>query len=154
MTKDTISKLCKFLNFENPSLRHLDLSSNRMPSVASKQVLKALCKGKSKGDGDEYSESGKASTLNLETLSLNENTLFDKMKIEKLYRFEEGDVENEEDVVSSYLKGIIEGNSTLSHIDFSHCGLTERILNSVMESIKVNPSLVGIHLSSNPGINS
>lgn len=49
--------------------------------------------------------------------------------------------------------GIVDSNPTMIHLDLSHCGLSEPILKDLMSSIRQSPSLVGVHLSYNPGIN-
>jgi hypothetical protein len=47
---------------------------------------------------------------------------------------------------------MIKSNLKLFHIDLSETGITADIINHLIKHIKISTSLVGVHLSGNPGM--
>ena len=47
---------------------------------------------------------------------------------------------------------MIKSNSKLFHVDLSETGITADIINRLIKHIKNSTSLVGLHLSGNPGM--
>jgi hypothetical protein len=125
--------LNQLLSQKNIFLKHLDLSNNKMPINSVTQLLKNL--------------GGEDSTMDLETLNLSDNILFDEHKYEN---------EKEQNSYTSdfilHLKNIFIQNQSLSHIDLSATGLSESIIFQLIACIKTSPSLVGVHLTNNSGI--
>lgn len=151
LKKDLVTLLCKFFALENPALRNIDLSRNYMRAEDTMIILKCLGQKDMNSFEDTKSDTGELiSNLNLDTLSLAENQLFDFLK----FRGKSHSIIQElEDKISQYLMGIVDSNPTMIHLDLSHCDLSEPILENLIASIRQSPSLIAVHLSSNPGIN-
>ena len=50
------------------------------------------------------------------------------------------------------VSSLIKYNPHLHHLDLQGCGLTEYILKEIAKALRKSRSLVGIHLSENPGL--
>ena len=60
--------------------------------------------------------------------------------------------DEQDDIVCNLLVKLVSKNEELIHLDLSSTGLTGEILISLIKPIKQSLSLIGIHLSGNPGI--
>lgn len=82
LKKDLVTILCKFFSKENPALRNIDLSRNYMRAEDTMIILN--CLGKKDFNSNEYDTRSDSddliSNLNLDTLNLSENQLFDHIK--------------------------------------------------------------------------
>ena len=64
---------------------------------------------------------------------------------------EESKVDPQEELVCEKLEDLIK-SSTLQHLDFSDCGLTENMIMRVIRAISESSSILSAHLSGNPGL--
>lgn len=80
----------------------------------------------------------------------------DKMTEEELKDYEEEErraqIDPNELLVADCLSAFIKYNPHLHHLDLQGCGLTNYILIEIGSALRKSKSLVGIHLSENPGL--
>ena len=62
------------------------------------------------------------------------------------------DADKAELVVADSLCALIKNNPNLHHLDLKSCGLTSFILEDIGSAVAKSRSLIGIHLSLNPGL--
>ena len=76
------------------------------------------------------------------------------MKKKKLYyrELERASIPPQELYVADCLSKFIKYNPNLHHLDVQCCGLTKHILKEIAIALRKSRSLIGIHLSENPGL--
>jgi hypothetical protein len=79
-----------------------------------------------------------------------------QIKLQKLLGEEPGikrkDFNQNEKIVVDLIQHFLMSNTKLMHFDLTQCGLTSDMLLEITKAVKYTQSLVGIHLSGNPGL--
>lgn len=73
--------------------------------------------------------------------------------ISGVVKTDKGEAIDYEEEVSQYLQEFLKLNQSLIHLDLSSCGLTHQVILNLVAMIRQSPSLVGVHFSGNPELN-